>query len=174
VAQVEGGWSLKVEGNDTEDLIAKHVIVATGSSARALPDLPFDEDRVLSNDGALALTEVPKRLGVIGGGAIGLEMAAVWGRLGAEVTILEALPEFLATIDRQAAKEMRKALEQQGMNIHTGVKTGDISVNDKVVNVAYTDADGKDQALEVDRLIVSIGRVPNVDGLGAETVGLKI
>lgn len=174
VAQVEGGWSLKVEGNDNEDLIAKHVIVATGSSPRALPDLPFDEDRILSNDGALALTEVPKRLGAIGGGAIGLEMAAVWGRLGAEVTILEALPEFLATIDRQAAKEMRKALEAQGLTIHTGVNTGAVTVTDDAVTVAYQDADGADQELEVDRLIVSIGRVPNVEGLGAETVGLKI
>ncbi len=173
VAQVDGGWSLKVEGDKPEELVAKHVIVATGSSPRALPDLPFDEKLVLSNEGALDLKKVPEKLGVIGGGAIGLEMASVWSRLGSKVTILEAMPDFLPTIDAQAAKEVQKALQSQGMSIHTGVKTGKITKSKKDVKVEYTDSSGKEQSLKVDALIVSIGRVPNTEGLGVEAVGLK-
>lgn len=173
VAQVEGGWSVKVSGTSEEDLIAKHVIIATGSSPRALPDLPFDENTILSNDGALRITSVPAKLGVIGAGAIGLEMACVWSRLGSEVTILEAMPDFLATVDQQVAKEAQKAFDKQGLTIHTGIKTGQIKSTKKGVTVPYTDSSGAEHELKVDKLIVSIGRVPNVDGLGAETVGLK-
>ncbi len=174
VSQVDGGWSLRVDGPDKADLVARHVIIATGSSPRALPDLPFDEDRILSNDGALRIPDVPGKLGVIGAGAIGLEMASVWSRLGSKVTMLEALPDFLANVDQQTAKETRKALTAHGLTIHTGVKTGTVAPKKKTVSVPYTDADGKEHTLSVDRLIVSIGRVPNTDGLGADTVGLKL
>lgn len=174
VAQVDGGWSIKVSGQSSEDLIAKHVIVASGSSARALPDLPFDETQVLSNDGALRIPAVPETLGVIGAGVIGLEMGSVWRRLGAKVTILEAMPEFLGAVDQQVAKEAQKAFAKQGLEIHTGVKIGQVAVDGKSVSVPYTDSKGKEQSLVVDKLIVSIGRVPHVDGLGVETVGLKL
>ena len=173
VAQVDGGWSLKVSGQQEEELIAKHVIVATGSSPRELPGLPFDEEQVLSNDGALRIPAVPKKLGVIGAGVIGLELGSVWRRLGAEVTILEAMPEFLAVADQQVAKEAHKVLTKQGLNIQTGVKIGEVKVNAKSVSVPYTDASGAEQKLSVDKLIVSIGRVPNVEGLGLDAVGLK-
>lgn len=173
VAQVDGGWSVKVSGTTTEDLVAKNVIIATGSSPRALPKLPFDEKSILSNDGALRISSVPAKLGVIGAGAIGLEMASVWSRLGSEVTVLEAMPEFLATVDQQVAKEAQKAFAKQGLKIHTGVKTGEIAVGKKGVTVPYTDSSGAEQTLSVDKLVVSIGRVPNVDGLGVETIGLK-
>src|SRR5699024_10139960 len=119
------------------------------------------------------IPEVPARLGVIGAGAIGLEMASVWRRLGSEVTILEAMPDFLAAVDQQAAKEAQKAFAKQGLAIHTGVKTAAITQDKKGVTVPYVDAAGAKQELTVDRLIVSIGRVPNVTGLGADTVGLK-
>ncbi len=174
VAHVDGGWSIKVSGTSDEDLVAKHVIVATGSSPRALPGLPFDEAQVLSNDGALRIPAVPKKLGVIGAGVIGLELGSVWRRLGAEVTILEAMPEFLAVADQQVAKEAQKAFAKQGLAIHTGVKIGEVKSTAKSVTVPYTDASGAEQKLVVDRLIVSIGRVPNVSGLGVETVGLKL
>jgi len=178
VAHVDGGWAIKVVGMDenaqAEDLVGKHVIIATGSSPRALPDLPFDEQRVLSNDGALRLPKVPKTLGVIGAGVIGLELGSVWQRLGAQVTLLEAMPEFLAVADQQVAKEAHKVLGKQGLHIHTGVKVGKISATAKGVTVPYTDAGGADQTLHVDALIVSIGRVPRVEGLGAQTVGLKL
>lgn len=173
VAQVDGGWSIKVEGAEQADLVARHVIIATGSSPRELPGLPFDEERILSNDGALRIPEVPKTLGVIGAGAIGLEMASVWSRLGSDVTILEAMPDFLASVDQQAAKEAQKAFAKQGLKIHTAVKTGEIAKTDQGITIPYTDSAGTQHELSVDRLIVSIGRVPNVGGLGVDTVGLK-
>ncbi len=172
--QVDGGWNIKVSGKTEEDLVARHVIVATGSSPRELPGLPFDETTVLSNDGALRIPSVPKKLGVIGAGVIGLELGSVWRRLGAEVTVLEAMPEFLAVADQQVAKEALKALTKQGLKIHTGVKIGEVKNGSKGVSLQYTDAAGAEQKLSVDKLIVSIGRVPNVQGLNGEAVGLKL
>jgi len=174
VGQAEGGWSIKVTGEKEEDLVGKHVVIATGSAARALPGLPFDEKQVLSNDGALKISSVPKTLGVIGAGVIGLEMGSVWRRLGAEVTILEAMPEFLAAADQQVAKEAKKAFDKQGLKIEMGVKIGEIKAEAKSVTVPYTDAKGGEQSLKVDKLIVSIGRVPYTDGLQADKVGLKL
>jgi len=173
-AKVDGGWSIVVTGSAEEELVAKHVIVATGSSPRELPGLPFDEKRVLSNAGALSLGAVPKKLGVIGAGVIGLELGSVWRRLGAEVTVLEAMPEFLAVADQQVAKEALKAFNKQGLAIHTGVKIGEVKATSRSVTVPYTDASGAEQSLSVDHLIVSIGRVPHTVGLGAEKVGLKL
>src|SRR5690606_28553029 len=141
VAQVDGGWSIKVSGPSEEDLVAKHVVVATGSSPRALPGLPFDEKKILSNDGALRIPAVPKKLGVIGAGVIGLELGSVWRRLGAEVTILEAMPDFLAVADQQVAKEALKSFTKQGLAIQTGVKIGEVKKTAKSITVPYTDAD---------------------------------
>lgn len=172
--KVDGGWSIKVAGKDEQELVGKHVVVATGSSPRQLPGLEFDETTVLSNDGALRLPSVPKKLGVIGGGVIGLELGSVWRRLGAEVTVLEAMPEFLAVADQQVAKEALKAFNKQGLKIETGVKIDEVKTGSKGVEIEYTDAKGKDEKLSVDKLIVSIGRVPNVQGLNAEAVGLKL
>jgi dihydrolipoamide dehydrogenase len=171
VKAIEGGYELAV-GDDV--LVGKQVIVATGSSARALPGAPFDEERILSNDGALRIGEAPRKLGLIGSGVIGLEMGSVWRRLGAEVTVLEALPVFLGAVDEQIAKEALKAFTKQGLKIELGVKVGDVKVNGKGVRVAYTNAKGEAQSLDVDKLIVSIGRVPNTVGLNAEAVGLKL
>ena len=157
----------------SETVEAKHVIVATGSKARHLPNVPVDNVTVCDNEGALALGEVPKRLGVIGAGVIGLELGSVWRRLGAEVTILEALPKFLGAADDAVAKEAAKVFNKQGLKIHLGVKIGNVTAKKGVV-VEYTDDQGAAQKLECDKLIVSIGRVPNTDGLGAEAVGLKV
>ena len=168
------GWQIKVSGTAEEDLSAKHVVVATGSSARALPGLDFDEKQVLSNDGALNIGAVPKRLGVIGAGVIGLEMGSVWRRLGAEVTVLEAMPEFLAAVDQTIAKEAFKIFQKQGLKINMGAKISDISRTARQVSIDWTDAAGQEQKLLVDKLIVSIGRVPYTGGLGAEAVGLKL
>jgi dihydrolipoamide dehydrogenase len=165
------GW--EIQAGD-ESLIGKHVIVATGSSARALPGAPFDEERVLSNDGALRIGAVPKKLGLIGSGVIGLEMGSVWRRLGAEVTVLEALPTFLGAVDEQIAKEAHKAFTKQGLKIELGVTVGEVKTGKASVSVAYTDAKGVSAKLDVDRLIVSIGRVPNTTGLNAEGVGLML
>jgi dihydrolipoamide dehydrogenase len=156
-----------------EKLQAKNVIIATGSSPRALPGAEFDEKLILSNTGALSIADVPKRLGVIGAGIIGLEMGSVWRRLGAEVTILEALPTFLGVADEAIAKEAAKIFAKQGLKIETGVKISQIDAK-KSIKVQYTASDSSGKVLEVDRLIISIGRVPNVVGLNAEGVGLKL
>ncbi len=157
-----------------ETLQAKNVIVATGSLPRALPGAEFDETQILSNTGALAIGEVPRRLGVIGAGVIGLEMGSVWRRLGSEVTILEALPAFLGAADEQIAKEAAKIFAKQGLGVQLGVKISKVEKSKKGVSIQYTESDNSSKTLECDRLVVSIGRIPNTNGLGAEKVGLKL
>lgn len=174
VGAKDGGYEIKVAGAADETIAAKHVIVATGSNPRALPGAAFDEDRILSNDGALRIPAVPKTLGLIGAGVIGLEMGSVWRRLGAEVKVLEALPAFLGAVDEQIAKEAQKAFTKQGLKVELGVKIGEVKTDKKGVTVAYTDAKGAAQTMTVDKLIVSIGRVPNTTGLNHEAVGLKL
>ena len=174
VKAAEGGYEIKVAGAAEDSLTGQHIIVATGSNARALPGTPFDEDSILSNDGALRIGDVPKKLGLIGSGVIGLEMGSVWRRLGSEVTVLEALPTFLGVVDEQIAREAHKAFVKQGLKIELGVTVGAIKTGKKGVSIAYTNAKGEAQALDVDKLIVSIGRVPNTIGLNAEAVGLQL
>ena len=174
VKAAEGGYELKVAGAAEESISGKHIVVATGSNARALPGAPFDEKNILSNDGALRIGAVPKKLALIGSGVIGLEMGSVWRRLGAEVTVLEGLPTFLGAVDEQIAKEAKKAFDKQGLKIELGVKVGEIASSDAGVSVAYTSAKGEAVTLEVDKLIVSIGRVPYTIGLNAEAVGLAL
>ncbi len=174
VAAKDGEYEIAVTGKTPETLQAKHIIVATGSSARALPQIAFDEEMILSNDGALKVGATPKKLGVIGAGVIGLEMGSVWRRLGAEVTVLEGMSTFLGAVDEQIAKEAHKLFTKQGLNINLGVKIGDIKKTKKGVTVAYMDAAGTAQTLECDKLIVSIGRVANTTGLNVEAVGLAL
>jgi dihydrolipoamide dehydrogenase len=174
VKAAEGGYEIKVAGAAEESIVAKHVIVATGSNPRALPGAPFDEENILSNDGALRIPTVPKKLGLIGAGVIGLEMGSVWRRLGAEVVVLEALPTFLGAVDEQIAKEAQKAFNKQGLKVELGVKISEVKTGKKGVTVAYANAKGEAQTLEVDKLIVSIGRVANTIGLNPEAVGLKL
>lgn len=169
-----GHYKIAVDGKDKESLTAEHVIVATGSEPRALPGLEFDEKQILSNTGALDIPAVPKRLGVIGAGVIGLELGSVWRRLGSEVTVLEAMPKFLAVVDDGVAKEAAKIYKKQGLNIEVGVKVGDIKKTAKQITIKYENSKGEEQSLDVDKLIVSIGRVPTTDGLNADSVGLKL
>ncbi|MEY2687990.1 MAG: hypothetical protein RL375_2188, partial [Pseudomonadota bacterium] len=171
---VEGGYEINVAGAAAEVITAKQVILATGSNARALPGAAFDEDKVLSNDGALRIGAVPAKLGVIGSGVIGLEMGSVWRRLGSDVTILEALPNFLGAADEGVAKEALKAFTKQGLKFQFGVAISKVDTSGAGVVVTYTDAKGAEQTLAVDKLIVSIGRVPNTIGLNPEAVGLKL
>jgi len=170
------GYSIEVAGvGEAQSLSAKHVIVATGSKVRQLPAVAIDNETVCDNEGALAFAAVPKRLGVIGAGVIGLELGSVWRRLGSEVTILEALPNFLGAADEAVAKEAWKQFtKNQGLDIHLGVKIGKVAVKKSGVAVEYTDDKGAAQKLECDKLVVSIGRVPNTEGLGAEAIGLKL
>jgi len=175
-----GAFSKAIDGRceitvGAETVTGRHVIVATGSSPRALPGVPFDEEMILSNDGALGIAPVPRKLGVIGAGVVGLELGSVWRRLGSDVTVLEALPEFLGAADEQIAKEAWRAFAKQGLKIELGVRVGEVKAAPKKgVNVAYVDAKGATRELAFDKLIVSIGRVPNTAGLNAEAVGLGL
>jgi dihydrolipoamide dehydrogenase len=170
----DGGYEIAVSGTANETIVARQVIVATGSSPRQLPGVAFDEDRILSNDGALRIPTVPKTLGVVGSGVIGLEMGSVWRRLGADVTILEALPNLLGMADEAVANEALKAFSKQGLKLQFGVQIAEVKTTKKGATVSYTDAKGAAATLEVERLIVSIGRVPHTAGLNAEGVGLKL
>ena len=170
----EGGFEINVTGKAEESIVGKQIIIATGSNARALPGTPFDEVNILSNDGALRIGSVPKKIALIGSGVIGLEMGSVWRRLGSDVTILEGLPIFLGAVDEQIAKEAKKAFDKQGLKIELGVKVGEITNIKKGVSIAYTNAKVEAQTLDADKLIISIGRVPNTIGLGAEAIGLQL
>ncbi|MBF5004411.1 dihydrolipoyl dehydrogenase [Diaphorobacter caeni] len=174
VKAAEGGYEIKVAGKEEEVITGKQIVIATGSNARALPGVPFDEEFILSNDGALALDKTPKSLGLIGSGVIGLEMGSVWRRLGSEVTVLEGMDKFLPAVDEQIAKEAKKAFDKQGLKIELGVKVGEVKTGKKGVTVSYTNAKGEAQTLEVEKLIVSIGRTANTIGLNPEAVGLAL
>jgi dihydrolipoamide dehydrogenase len=169
-------YVIEVLGGDAPVTVqGRHVIIATGSLPRSLPGVEVDNQVVCDNIGALSFTEVPKRLAVIGAGVIGVEMGSVWRRLGSEVTILEALPSFLAAADEQVAKEaFRQFTGPLGLKILTGAKVQSVIRADNSVTVEYLDRDGTRHVSEFDRLVVAIGRVPNTGGLQAEAVGLKL
>ena len=173
VGAADGFYKIEVSGDGASEVNeARNVIIATGSKSRHLPGLPVDNVDVCDNEGALVFTEVPKRLGVIGAGVIGLELGSVWRRLGSTVTMLEAMPGFLAACDEAVAKECWKIFTKQGLDIQLGVKIGEVSRSADGISVPYVDAKGEQQMLVVDKLIVSVGRVPNTDKLGLESIGL--
>ena len=149
---VSGGAVYTIEvanGETTETIVAKNVIIATGSKARHLPGISVDNINICDNEGALNFGVVPKRLGVIGAGVVGLELGSVWRRLGAEVTVLEAMPSFLAATDESIQKEAWKVFtKEQMMDIKLGVKIGKVSVKKNGITVEYTDEQNLAQKLE--------------------------
>lgn len=152
---------------------ADNIIIATGSSPVELACAPLTDERIVDNEGALNWETVPKRLGIIGAGVIGLELGSVWRRLGAEVIILEAMDNFLSAADTQISKQAKRELDKQGLDIRLGSRITNTTINDNDLLVEYTNKDG-DQQLTVDRLIVSVGRKANTSGIVADNVGLKI
>ena len=171
---VSGGTTWKIQ-IDSETMEAKNVIIATGSKARHLPGITVDNRIICDNEGALAFDSVPERLGVIGAGVIGLELGSVWRRLGSKVKVLEALPNFLGAADETVAAEAWKIFTKtQALDIELGVQIKDVKGGQKGLAIQYSAQDGSSKTYECDRLIISVGRVPNTDGLGAENVGLKL
>ena len=158
----------------TQRLHAKHVVLASGSEPTPLPSVPFDGEHIVDSWGALEFGSVPKRLGVIGAGVIGLELGSVWRRLGAEVVMLEAMPDFLPMADAQLAKEALKHFKKLGLDIRLGAKVTAATVSKGAVEVSYTDATGAAQSLTVDRLIVAIGRRPVTRNLLGEGTGVEL
>ena len=160
----------------TEELDAKYIIIAAGSVPINIPPAPVDQDVIVDSTGALEFQEVPKKLGIIGAGVIGLELGSVWSRLGAEVTILEALDDFLPMLDRATAKDALKILTKQGLDIKLGSKVTASKVGKgakKGVTVEYTDKDGEQKA-QFDKLIVCVGRKPATEGVIDPSVGLEV
>jgi len=173
--QLQPGKKVTVKQHDGSEveLAGKHVILAAGSDSIELPFAKFDGKTIVDNVGALDFTEVPKRLGVIGAGVIGLELGSVWKRLGAEVTILEALPDFLALADAEAAKVALKEFKKQGLDIKLGAKVSKAEVKKNEVHLTYNDGKA-DQSLVVDKLLVAVGRKAASKGLLAEGTGVKL
>lgn len=157
----------------TQIIRGKDVVIATGSVPIELPIAPFDGERIVDSWGALEFDAVPERLGVIGAGVIGLELGSVWQRLGSEVVVLEALEDFLAMADAQIAKEALRQFERQGLDIRLGARVLEAKASAKGVDVRY-EIGGKEQSLQVDKLIVCVGRRPYTDGLLGEGVELQV
>ena len=172
---LRAGNVVEVAGADGTTTIyqAKNVIIATGSEPIALPFLPFDEDRVLSNIGALALREVPKHLIVIGGGVIGLELGSVWRRLGAKVTVVELMPSILPGTDADIIKEADRIFRKQGLELRVGTKVIGATREQGRIRIE-TDKDGTRETLEADRVLVSIGRRPLLAGIDVAALGIAV
>lgn len=166
---------VEVTGLDgkTTMLSAPNVILATGSVPIELPFARFDGKHIVDNAGALDFDAVPKRLGVIGAGVIGLELGSVWKRLGAEVTIIEALPDFLAAADTQIAKTAQREFAKQGLDIKLGAKLSKAEVRKNEVHVTYADKDGEKTAV-FDKLLVAVGRRAYTEGALGEGTGVKL
>lgn len=173
-AATQAGYRIRIEGYEGGAITGTHIVLATGSVPRALPGVAFDETRILSSTGALALAQVPRRLGIVGAGVIGLELGSVWRRLGAEVTLLEAAPALLPFVDRQIAQEAYRQFTRQGLAFELGAQVEQVVVEAEAVQVTYTDGDGQSRQREFDHLVVSIGRLPQTAGLAAEAVGLGL
>ncbi|NLC09643.1 MAG: dihydrolipoyl dehydrogenase [Gammaproteobacteria bacterium] len=152
---------------------ADSIIIAAGSQPIDIPPAPVDQDVIVDSTGALDFQEVPKKLGVIGAGVIGLELGSVWARLGAEVTVIEAQEQFLPTVDEQVAKEALKVLTKQGLSIRLGARLTGTEIKKKQVNVSFTDAQGEQQQT-FDKLIVAVGRRPETSNLLAADSGVNL
>ena len=170
----DAGYRLSVSGKTGQFISARHVIVATGSVPASLPGIAFDEKYVLSSTGALAMDAVPQRLGIIGAGAVGLELGSVWSRLGSSVTLFEAMPALLANADRQIASQLERQLRAQGLLLHTGAKVRRVNVVPPAVVVEFESADGSMHSATFDRLVIAVGRVPRTSGLDFEAIGLAV
>ena len=173
--KVLAGTKVEVTDKDgnVQVLEAGNVIIAAGSLPVEIPPAPVDNEHIIDSTGALELTEVPARLGVIGAGVIGLELGSVWCRLGSEVVMLEALDEFLPMMDAQIAKETAKILKKQGLDIRLGTRVTNAEVKDGKVEVSFSTAEG-DQTETFDKLIVAVGRRPRSEELFSSDSGLTL
>ena len=153
---------------------SKNIVIATGSEVVSLPGIDIDEENIISSTGALSLNKVPKKLAVIGGGYIGLEMGSVWSRLGAEVTVIEYLEHITPGMDREISEEFKKILLKQGIKFKLGSKVNSVKKTNKGVLINFTELkNSKEDSLEFDKVLVSVGRKPYTEGLNLSKVGIK-
>ncbi|VAX13698.1 Dihydrolipoamide dehydrogenase of 2-oxoglutarate dehydrogenase [hydrothermal vent metagenome] len=160
-------------GEARQEISADNIIIASGSSVVELEIAPFDGERIVDSTGALAFSEVPLRLGVLGGGVIGLELGTVWSRMGSKTTILARSETFLRQVDRQIAEAVQQNLPDSGLELQLGARLKTVKKTSKQITVVWENAEGEHK-LQVDRLLVAAGRRPNSTDIGAETVGLQL
>ena len=162
------------ENNKKTNYKAKNIVIATGSSVASLPGIEIDEKNIISSTGALSLNSVPKKLAIIGGGYIGLEMGSVWSRLGSNVTVIEYLDYITPGMDREISNEFKKILTKQGIKFKMGSKVNNVKSNISGVSINYTDLkSSKNETLEFDKVLVSVGRKPYTEGLNLTKIGVK-
>ena len=162
------------ENNKKNSYKAKNIVIATGSAVASLPGIEIDEKNIISSTGALSLNKVPQKLAVIGGGYIGLEMGSVWSRLGSEVTVIEYLENITPGMDREISNEFKKILTKQGIKFKMGSKVNSIKSLSNGVSINYTDIkNSKEETLEFDKVLVSVGRKPYTEGLNLTKIGVK-
>ena len=162
------------ENNNKTKYKAKNIVIATGSSVASLPGIEIDEKNIISSTGALSLKKVPKKLAVIGGGYIGLEMGSVWSRLGSEVTVIEYLDHITPGMDREISDEFKKILSKQGINFKMSSKVNNVQSTNSGVSINYTDLkNSKEETIEFDKVLVSVCRKPYTEGLNLSKIGVK-
>ena len=160
--------------NKRNNIKAKNIVIATGSTVTSLPNINIDEKNIVSSTGALSFDKVPKKLAVIGGGYIGLEMGSVWSRLGSEVTVIEYLDHITPGMDREISNEFQKILTKQGIKFKMGSRVDTVKNKGNKVLITYTDLKtSKKENIEVDKVLVSVGRKPYTEGLNLTKVGVK-
>ena len=174
-AKIVSAGEVEVDGGKgKETLLAKRILIATGSAPIELPTLPFDGDRIVSSTEALVFTEVPKRLAVIGAGAIGLELGSVWRRLGADVTVIELMDHICPGMDREMGKLLQKSFEKQGIVFRMETVAEGVSVKGDQVELSLGSIKEKSQTETFSRVLVAVGRRPNTAGIGASEAGIEL
>ena len=162
------------DNNKKNNYKAKNIVIATGSEVASLPGIDIDEKNIISSTGALSLKQVPKKLAIIGGGYIGLEMGSVWSRLGSKVTVFEYLEYITPGMDREISNEFKKILTKQGINFKMGSKVSSVKNMGDIVSINYTDIkNSKNEKDEFDKVLVSVGRKPYTEGLNLTKLGVK-
>ena len=161
--------------NSRSNIKAKNIVIATGSEVASLPGIEIDEKNIVSSTGALSFDKVPKKLAVIGGGYIGLEMGSVWSRLGSDVTVIEYLDFITPGMDREVSNEFQKILTKQGIKFKMGSKVNTVNSKGDLVTISYTDIkNSKEEKIEVDKVLVAVGRKPYTEGLNLSKIGVKL
>ena len=173
--EITGPGAVRVHGDETKDLAAKNIVIATGSEVTPLPGVEIDEEQIVSSTGALSLQSVPKHLVVIGAGVIGLELGSVWRRLGAEVTVIEFLDKVLPPMDNEVSRQFQRIMKKQGVNFMLSSKvTGAEKLKTKVKLSVEPSAGGDTTIVDADVVLVAIGRRPYTEGLGLEAAGVRM
>jgi dihydrolipoamide dehydrogenase len=173
-AQLAGGGKVVVTGGEDQELTAKHVLVATGSSPRSVPGVTIDHTRIITSDEAIHLGEVPKSIAILGSGAVGVEFASIFNRFGSKVTIVELLPRLVPVEDEAVSAELQRTFRKQGITVLTGTKVSKAEVKGSTVTFSAELPGGKHETIEADYLLVATGRGPVTEGLGIEKLGIEL